>query len=542
MEKVVQKNQKTIITTILILIILAGIFFRFYRITENIFVYYDEGMYLKHNIGFLQYVEKNPPDGIGKLFKYLEIMMHIALSDTKVIWFFIANLRSFFVGIDGNFFVRIMSAIFGSLSLWIAFLFGKRFYASRFAGILSMAMLAILPGHIYYSRLGMQESLSTFCFLAGMHYYFLSEKRNWRTFISSAFFAGVFLSNYRMIIIPAIVFFCEFFLSFVDKRRFDLPKYVWNTVTFFAIIFLIGAIDDGANTRSTFGWIFHQAHLAKGHQSFLNFFSYPYYIFKLESVFFGVLFFGNIYYFFKKEWRRTLPFLIVCLQMIIFSVAQEKGVRYLCSSMPFMAIAVAGLVDYLSRNMKNVKLRRVLSMVVVIMLLNQLWVGWVIAGYKNDYQEAIKYIKSIDRNSRILSTQHMIQKLYVANRDDVMPAPRDVLSLIKMYSMGYKYLIIDPQAYISYTKDKKRFSLPLVGYLGFLIESIKPVAEYEHFNDSLLERFVLEHNEDLPRSLVFLSKNEEKGFGSLKVFKVKECIMAVRYMQKIKAARIEGMK
>jgi len=452
------KNWDAAIIVLLIVITLLGIFFRILNITDDVYVYYDEGLYLRHNIDFLYFMEKNPPNTLSKVTRYLEIMAHVALMDAKFVWFFIANLRGFFVGVNGNFFLRVVSSIFGSLSLLIVYLFGKKYYKSRFVGILSMALLAILPSHVYYSRLGMQEAFSTFCFLLGMYFYVFSKERNYKTFISGLFFSLVFFVNYRMIIIPVIVIFTEMYMSFSEKRKMDLKKLVWSITTFLSIIFLIGNIDNGANTRITFSWMFHQAHLAKGHASLINFLSYPYYIFKLESILFGILFFGNVYYIYKKEWQRMLPFTIVCFQMIIFSLPQEKGTRYLCSSMPFMALSVASLIGYFNDNLKNVNYKKILIALVAVLLIDQIFVSNSISRFRNDYKNSIIELKEETPNARICSTQFMVQKLFVKNRSDVIATKKDFKQLFSLYKRGFRYIIVDPQAYISYTKDEKRLS------------------------------------------------------------------------------------
>ena len=89
-------------------------------------------------------------------------------------------------------------------------------------------------------------------------------------------------------------------------------------------------------------------------------------------------------------------------------------------------------------------------------------------------------------------------------------------------------MIIDPQAYVSFTDDGWRFSPRLKGYLSFIHEHVKPIKIYPHFNQALLERFVLEHNENLERSLAFLNQNERhEPRGALLVYDVKECLKAM---------------
>ncbi len=91
--------------------------------------------------------------------------------------------------------------------------------------------------------------------------------------------------------------------------------------------------------------MFHQAQDAGGKFNPVNFLSYPYYVFALEGFFFACFFWGNIYFIKFKEYLKLLPFGIVVLQMLIFSFAAEKGARYLCVVLPFMAAAAAVVID-----------------------------------------------------------------------------------------------------------------------------------------------------------------------------------------------------
>ncbi len=522
---------------IVILLLCVGIFglcARFYHITDNQFIYYDEGLYLEHGIDFLLFMEKNPAKNASDFLRYLNIATHLALADAKFLWFFLASLRAFFLNVDSWFFTRVLSAIFGALTVLLVYRFSKKFYNSKSIGLLSACMLAVMPSHFYYSRLGMQEGLSTFLFLAGMYFYFFPKRLHFRTFLSGIMFSGVFFTNYRMIILPVILLFVELIVSFPLGKKFNLQQYIWCTLTFLLIVFGVGNIDQGANTNITFTWMFYQSHLAKGRFAIINLFSYPFYLFYLESIFWGVGFFGNIYFLIKRKWREAFSFLLVCLLMIIFSFAQEKGVRYLCVVTPFMAIAVAVFIDALFKWRASIQWQRGVGVVLVMMLGVHVFKIVDIARFKSAYQQSIEDIRRVDQGARFLSTQFLIQKCYVKNRKDVLPVHKDLKVLLAMYMNGYRYLVIDPQAYISMTEDGNRFSFKLKGVYEFISKTIKPIKVYDHFNKHMLQRFVLEHNEHLLRSMTFINSNKDGQLGKLKVYDLRECIAAI---QKVKASQ-----
>ncbi len=533
LKKIDIRKLKVLFAVLLIAIAFLGIGMRFFEITHNQFFYYDEGLFLNNNLSFLRFVSSHPPQNINRVLSYLTILTHLSLAGGKALWSFICGLRAFILSYDAWYFVRIVSAIFGSFTILLTYLFAFKYYRSHWIALLSFAILAVLPSHLYYSRLAMQEAVSCFCFLAGMYFYIFPRRLNFRTFLSGILFACVFFTNYRMIIIPVLTGICEGLLSFAEGRRFDFRKYMWNTLTFLFVVFMVGDIDDAANTRVTFAWMFYQAHLAEGHFDIINFLSYPYYLFKLESVFFGLLFFGNFYYIIKKEWRMGLPFIFVCIQMIIFSMPQEKGVRYLCFAFPFMAMAVASLIVYLFQNKHDHVFRRFVILLAVSMFFVHIIKDNNIIHFHSDYGTAVNDIERVNKNAGIIASQELVLRLFASNPRKVVKPPVQVKYFLYLYKKGFRYFVLGPQAYISYTEDGKRFSMKLGNYIGFIDRNILPVRVYPHFNKAMLERFVLEHNENLLRSIKFILANNKNGtLGKLKVYDMNQCIAAMYKIMK----------
>ncbi len=513
--------------------IFTGICFRFYHINENIFVYYDEGMYLEQTRAFLQSVAQNPPTTLPQWLLFFQVLTKIALFSNKALWFFIAGLRGVFISADALYFTRIVSAVFGTLSIGLIYVFAKKFYNSRGVGLLSALLLTFYPSHIYYSRLGLQETFSAFCFLVGFYCYVFPRKISYKTFLSGFFFSCVFFTNYRMIIIPVLIVCAELLTSYSQNEKIQIKKCFFAIATFISLIgliFLIGHFYQSKTASITIGWMFKQKDLAKGHFDIINLFSYPYYLFKLESVFWGLLFFGNIFYFLKyrKDKKRLyvlLPFVISIIQMAIFSFPQEKGSRYICVVMPLIVMASSYLLyDLYSKNRDSL-VRVIVVIFFILMLAVHVIKGVEIIQYKSDYKTVMDIINAINPNLKVISSQNMIQNLYTKQGGQVKSLP-DSRSMLPYYAkMGFRYLVIDPQAYISYTKDGKRFSLELKDYLQFISAHIPPDKVFRHFNDSLLERFVLEHNENLSRSLKFLKVSQKRKFGALRIYDIQKILI-----------------
>ncbi len=531
-------NIRKFLTFVLIGLVALGVFFRFYNITANTFVYYDEGLYLSENLQFVTLIERFPPRNFPEFLNILKVSLGRALATGKAIWFFLSDLRGFGLGAKAYYFPRILAAIFGTMTLGGVFLFARKYYSSKTIALIATAILALLPSHIYYSRLTMQETFSTFCFLLGMYWYISTEKIHWKTFLSALFFGGAFFSNYRMIIIPALVLFAELWQAWVGKRMPDIRKFIWHSLAFFAQVFIVGNLFHGENTYVIFAWMFHQAQLAEGKFEFLNLLSFPYYTFKLESLFFGFLFWANIYYLIKRRWDKLFPFALVVILMAIFSLPQDKAVRYLCVSMPFMAMAAGFVLNELFANLSGKYLRYGLIGFCVLATGVHILKADTIMQFRNDYETSVQDLLKEHANAKILSSQPFIQKLFTPDPSQVEEVPRSASAFLRFYAQGYRYLIVDPQVYVSYTENDSRFSPKLEGYLQFITQAVPPKKIYPHFNTALLERFVLEHNENLRHSLAFLSSDEKGRYGLLYVYDIDKCIAAMNYA--LRRAREEG--
>lgn len=504
-----------------------GILMRFYQITLGEFYLYDEGLYFNYNPLLLKMWNLHPPQDWAQWKEALLVWYRFSLASGKALWFLLVDARIFFGGIDLLFFPRLVSAAAGALTLWVTFLFAKRFFNSPWIGLLSVAFLAVLPSHVFYSRLGFQEALSTLFFISGFYFYLFPRTLSKRTFLSGLLFVGAYFTNYRLIIIPALIAFSEIVLSLSEKKFPDFRKYLWHTLTFLFFVIIIGNLDMQQNALVTYTWMLHQANLAEGHFNWFNLFSYPYYLFRLESFLFGALFFGNLYYIYRREWNKLFPFALVCFQMLIFSFPADHAARYLCVVTPFMAMAAASLGASIWEQAKDRLLKAATVGICLLALMSLFVKSFQVAASHSDYKPSIEFLTQKNPNARILSTQPWIQKLYVADQKKVADCPHTFERFVQLYKNGFRFLILCPQAYISWTEDGKKFTFKLENYLGFVRSSVKPVKVFGHLNRVMLERFVFEHNEDLWQSVTFLN-SQRKDLGAIRVYDMREILAQMR--------------
>ncbi len=511
--------------TLTLLALGVGLFLRFWNITSNQFLFYDEGMYLGYNRKFLDLVAANPPKDLNELFVILGIMFKTALTTAKALWFFLLNLRVFIFGSEAWYFSRVVSALAGVATIALTYLFSYRYFQSKRIALLSAVFLSLLPSHIFYSRLGMQESFSTLLFLSALYFYLFYKSKNWSAPIAAALLFCVFSTNYRMIIGPIFIVAIEVIEALRNAETINWKRLSVCIAVFGLIVFVIGSLYGGVNRHITFAWMFHQAEEAQGQRNLLNFFSYPAYTFMLEGVLFALLFWANLYLLIKKEWSKMLPFFLVFLQMLGFSFAAEKGARYLCVVLPLMAISAGVAADYfLNFSQKKGYVAALIITTCLLMGIESI----KIVNSQTDYANAVLLILKHDPKAGIVSTQPVVEQLYVKDERSVKECPKNLADFVSLYKQGYYYLILDPQSYISWTKDAERFSPPLIDFLQSTHDHVPPVAVLNHLSPVLLKRFVLDHNQNLLQSISFLSEASSQAYGQIRIYDIGQVLMILQ--------------
>ena len=481
-------------------------------------------MYLGYYREFLNLVAANPPKNFSELFVILGLMFKGALTTAKALWFFLLNLRVFITGPEGWYCARLVSAFCGVATIGLTYLLARRYFRSTRIALLSALFLALLPSHVFYSRLGMQESLSALLFLGAIYLYLFPSSISWRIPVSAFLLSCVFFTNYRMIIAPVFLVAIELFESFKDKQPPQWKKLMIGIGVFVIIVWGVGSLYGGVNRYVTFGWMTHQAQEAQGQRNLLSLFSYPYYVFALEGILFALLFWANTYFVVKKQWSKLFPFILVLIQMIGFSLAAEKGARYLCVVLPFMAVAAAVSADFFLNSAR----KKIYGIIIAVVCLGMTIESWKIAISSTDYAKAVHIVLAHDPKAKMLSTQFLVEQLYVKDEKIIKDCPKNLSDFIILYQQGYHYLILDPQAYISWTKDAQRFSPPLIDFLEFIRARATPLVVLDHLNAPLLKRFVLDHNQNLTQSIKFLSSASGAGHGQIRIYDIGQCLLLLK--------------
>ncbi|NTV29006.1 MAG: hypothetical protein HGA80_02875 [Candidatus Omnitrophica bacterium] len=509
-------RPRQILLALTALALLCGVALRIYNLRGSGFFFYDEGLYLNHNRAILEFIQSHSPMNREDSWRAFTYYAHLAMASGKSLWFFIVDSRFLWGALRDWEFGKVMASVFGLATLPLFFHFVRRFSGSISTALLAVGLLAILPGHVFYSRIGLQEAVSIFLVLAGFYLYLFPGRFGWRTLMAGLLFGAAFFANYRLCMMPILVFTAELWTGLVERRGIDWRRFAWFFVAFLACAVLIGNLFEGANTVMIFAWVFHQGDTARDVFAWVNLLSYPYYLFKMENWILTFFFFGNLYFVYKKQWSLLLPFVLVCAQMFIFSLTNEKGARYIAVMLPFYVLSAACFIRALY-DVLSVRKRLVLVGVSGIMALLMLGQSVQLAQARSDYEKAEQYLEDKQPGVKFFAAQDPVMQIYVGLSGRVKPVPGNFEGLLKLYSEGYRYLVLGPQAYVDLGSGG-RFLLPLKDYLSFIDSRADPVKVFPHMNYAMTERFVLEHSTNLIDSIRFLASPDIQKYSSVRIY------------------------
>ena len=327
-----------------------------------------------------------------------------------------------------------------------------------------------------------------------------------------------YLANYRLIILPGLLIATELWFGLVAQERVRWRHLVWACVTFFAVVVVVGSLLGGAQIRYTFAWVFHQQDMAVSKRLWTEILAYPYYLFRLENGVLAGAFFASIYFLIKRQWVQAWPLVIVCLEMLLFTTATDRGARYMAIVLPFMAMSSAALIHTVFQDMEHGARKIVLTVVLAVMFCGMVWRSVELISDVSAYAPSVAYLLEKDPDVKFVSSQDLVQRLYVNDRRNVFPVPEDVLVFFQDYAKGCRYFVLDPQAYIYFSGNDHKWGLPLKGYVGFIDKAIEPIKTFDHFNHAVMERVVFEHSDQLFQSIRFLDSPDLAKMSSLRVY------------------------
>ncbi len=146
---------------------------------------------------------------------------HLSFHDHPPLVFWIQHIFIKTLG-ETNFAFRFPSVIVGLLSIYLAYLIGKKLYSEE-AGLFAAFLLAVTVNHVYLSRSGLQEAYVVF-FLLLVSYLFLRSLEQDKYFIwTGVAFGFALLAKYTIFVLAPIFLV---YLAFFKPSRFK-NKNLW---------------------------------------------------------------------------------------------------------------------------------------------------------------------------------------------------------------------------------------------------------------------------------------------------------------------------
>lgn len=219
---------------ILCLIILIGIFFRFYHISSNPpGLYWDETAF-----GYDAYaILKTAHDHHGR---FMPIFFE-SFGDWKLpVYFYLLVPSITFFGLN-EFAVRFPSAFFGILTIPLVFFLVKKLTGNKKLSLLSAFFLAISPWNIQFSRGGFESTPGLFFVLSGVYLFVIAqEKKRSIMLIASLTLFALSMYSYHAYRIFVPILLVSLFWVYKKSLIENLKKVTISLVVF--VVFLLPLI------------------------------------------------------------------------------------------------------------------------------------------------------------------------------------------------------------------------------------------------------------------------------------------------------------
>lgn len=237
---------------LLLTALLAGFFFRFYKLGQTpIGLYVDEA-----SLGYNAYsVYRTGMDEYGKSFP---VMFRSFSTFQSSIYSYLLIPLIHFMNLS-IYSVRLPSAIFGFLSIPLLYLFVKKISPDKYAvklALISAVFLAISPWHINYSRTAYETTIALFFLLLGLLFFQYSLKKPWLFLLTSVSWV-ISMMSYRaeILIVPLLVILLAYRYNqilFTSSKKYLKPILVSTALAIIILIPLIQIIGTpGFQARSS---------------------------------------------------------------------------------------------------------------------------------------------------------------------------------------------------------------------------------------------------------------------------------------------------
>jgi 4-amino-4-deoxy-L-arabinose transferase-like glycosyltransferase len=332
----------------------------------------------------------------------------------------------------GHVAMRILSALAGTLLIFIVFMFVRR-YHDEITALIAAGLITFSYFMIAWSRQArMYIFVALFAVLAVYYYFAFLEKKRGRDLLFMLLFLIIGYTFNPIIAVVLLGIVIHYFIVRGKKAVIDLKKlYLSNKIVFtFVSLILIAAF-----VYFIVGFLLSLTF----EKNYLNAYQY----FLLSSQYY-ILFFAVIGLFsVKKMFNRNLFYLLTIFIAFISAsfVISDLNFRYLFIAMPFLLVLASEGIVYLFGIYES-RLYKIGVIIVIAAV-------FIVSGYaflpQNSYalergtpqppfEDAYNFVKNIEGNYTLIVTQPAIAELYFKKADYWLAIPYENKGLEYLYN------------------------------------------------------------------------------------------------------------
>ena len=387
-----------------------------------------------------------------------------------------------------EFILRLPSAIFGTLSIILIYLFSAKVFKSKAIGLIAAVLMTFGYFDIAWSRQIRMYTEAQFFYLMSLYflYHYLTEsKSSWKQLILSGItgFIAILTHKLCLLIFPAYLILLIFFRSKKDKLKASIPILLLT----FAVAVIVR---DGIGIFN-FVW---------SRFSGFHFYIYDYCIFLFYNHFFEVLLLSiGIFFAARKKDRNFLiPSVIFIAYLVILSADKAVGMRYFFIFIPFLYMSAA----YGAVNLWQCKCF-IKKAIILLLIIASVWMGNFVILPRTNYFLEYDPMKRGDiymdytPQPNFKAVYDVIKK--DSSKNDVFIVAHSAIHEWYMLDSNYYQIKFSPESKASFRSlagvDGKKIDLYTGAPILDSLENLKKIMENKH-GYAILDYISMDNNID----------------------------------------------
>jgi 4-amino-4-deoxy-L-arabinose transferase-like glycosyltransferase len=330
---------KTHIWFLLLIIITASIRLSLWNVNKS--YWWDEAVYL--GLG------KNLAEGEG---------YKINVGDEKFRPPLLPFIISLFIK-NGEWSARLISPIFGIISVFVTYLLAKKIYDKKTA-LISAFIVSSTSLYIFFGQKILTETLSLTLFTATLYFFHMSFKEKRYLMLTGIFFALSILIRYTNLLLFPI-----FIIYFLYMKKFDIirKKEFFFSIILFIIVLSPWLYINTINYGDPLGAL--KDNLAHAPAEYSPGPVYYYILYSIDIFGFSIIFIIPFFILNKRKKSDILIIISIVLILLTFSIMGRKEIRYLLPYISVFSTASAkGALDLMNRTKDKFIIPIILSLII----------------------------------------------------------------------------------------------------------------------------------------------------------------------------------